>query len=159
MSRSVLIALAVLVIAVIGFFVFRGGGVDPGEALSDMGDAVESVAEGAADAVSGAADTASETAEGAADAVSGAMDSVGGVLEGAGIGDLSETLSGLDLEGFDTSLLDPASFDLDGLMQQLESAGLGGEAVANLRSALDTAAESPDMLADLLDRIRTALGV
>ncbi len=134
MSRLIISIVAVIIL-LIGYFAFFGGGTQ---------DVVE---------------TAEEAASTAADAASDAAASVTDMLSGAGLGDMSEALGGLNLDGFDTSLLDPANFNLDGLMGALSSAGLSEETASGLQEVLTQVIENPDMLSELLNQIKTALGL
>jgi hypothetical protein len=147
-----LVVVAVVVIF-FGYFAFFAGGGE--EAVQATGDAADAVADAASDAASAAADAASD----AASAAAGAASSVTDMLKEAGLGDLSQSLSGLNLEGFDASLLDPTGFNLDGLMAALGSAGLSEEASTGLSDVLSKVAESPDVLAEVLKQIKVALGL
>lgn len=161
MGRGLIVALAVVAVAAIAFFFFRGAPEDGADAVTGSGvenaaDAASGVAEQAADAATSAADAAAGAAESVAD---GAASAVGDLLDGAGLGDLSEAFAGLDLAGFDASLLDPSNFDPEALMSALGTAGLGEETATSLQNALTTALDNPDLLSDLLGRIREALGL
>ena len=141
MSRLIISIVAIIVL-LIGYFAFFAGGT-------------QDVVETAEDAASTAADAASDAVASATDAATSVTD----ILSGAGLGDMSEALSGLNLDGFDTSLLDPASFNLDGLMGALSSAGLSDETATGLQEVLTQVIENPDMLSELLNQIKTALGL
>jgi len=161
MGRGLIIALAVVAVAAIAFLFFRGspeGGLDTvsGSAVENAADAASDVAEQATDAATSAADAVAGAAENVAD---GAASAVGDLLDGAGLGDLSEAFAGLNLDGFDASLLDTSNFDPEALMGAFSTAGLGEETATGLQNALTTALDNPDLLSDLLGRIREALGL
>jgi hypothetical protein len=153
MSRNLIYAIVAVAVLLIGYFMFFAGGAE--DVVESAGDAADAVTGAASDAAS----TAAETASDAVSAASGAAASVTEMLSGAGLGDLSQSLSGLNLEGFDASLLDPANFNLDGLMTALGSAGLSGEAATGLQNVLTQVAVTPDMLAEVLNQIKSALGL
>jgi hypothetical protein len=149
MSRNLIYVIVAVAVIAIGYFAFFAGGAQ--DVVETAGDAVDAVTDAASDAANTVGD--------AADAASGAAASITEMLSGAGLGDLSQSLSGLNLDGFDASLLDPANFNFDSLMTALGSAGLSGESATGLKDVLTQVAETPDMLAEILNQIRTALGL
>lgn len=178
MSRNLIYAIVALAVLLIGYFLFFAGGAQDvaetaGQAAETAAgaatDAANATANAASEAVSAATDAATDaanaTAEAATDVANAATDaatdagaSVTNLLSGAGL-DLSQTLSGLNLEGFDAALLDPATYNLDNLMNALGTAGLSAEAATGLRSVLTQASETPALLAEVLNQIKTALGL
>lgn len=174
MSRNLIFAIVALAVLLIGYFLFFAGGAQDvaetaGQAVETAAgaatDAANATANAASEAVSAATDAASATADAATDVANAATDaatdavaSVTNLLSGAGL-DLSQTLSGLNLEGFDAALLDPATYNLDNLMNALGTAGLSAEAATGLRNVLTQASETPALLAEVLNQIKTALGL
>jgi hypothetical protein len=176
--RNLIYAIVALAILLIGYFLFFAGGTQDvaetaGEAADAVagaateaagatadaaGEAVSAATEAASDAASATADAATDVATAATDAATDVASSVTNLLSGAGL-DLSQALSGLNLEGFDATLLDPATYNLDNLMNSLGTAGLSQEAATGLRNVLTTASETPALLAEVLNQIKTALGL
>jgi hypothetical protein len=178
LSRNLIYAIVALAILLIGYFLFFAGGAqdvaetageaaetaagaatDAASATADAAsEAVSAATDAATDAASATADAATDVANAATDAVTDAAASVTGLLSGAGL-DLSQAFNGLNLQGFDATLLDPATYNLDNLMTALGTAGLSAEAATGLRDVLTKASETPAVLAEVLNQIKTALGL
>jgi cytoskeletal protein RodZ len=188
-SRNLLYVIVALAVLLLGYFLFFAGGAQDvaetageaaqtaadaateaaGAATEAATDAANATANAASEAVSAATDAATDaanaTAEAATDVANAATDaatdaaaSVTSLLSGAGL-DLSQAFNGLNLQGFDAALLDPATYNLDNLMNALGTAGLSAEAATGLRDVLTKASETPALLAEVLNQIKTALGL
>ena len=156
MNRTVTLVIAALVILA-GIIWFTGR--SPEEAVQTATDAANTATEAAGDAAEAAGDAAGAAAD-AVNSAAGALSAeLSGLLDGAGLSSLQDTLSGLNLDGFDASLLDPANFDLNSLMESLGAAGLAQDASASLQGVIEQASASPDLLSELLAQIKALLGL
>ncbi len=176
--RNVLLLIAVGAVAVSVYFLTSGQEVvetapsatndsatqDPAETGSEEAtettseptepatEAVEEAVQSAVDAAEGAVEDAAEAAQEAvddvvdqaADAVESAADAATDALEGDGV--LSDFLT---VDGF----------DLSKVVEMIDGSDLGAVQKATLKAGIEQAQDNPELLSQLLDQAREALGL
>ncbi len=144
-------------------------------AVEATGEAVETAAETTVEAVEDAADTAVDmaqdaaevatgTAEEAAEAASEAVDEVADMVEESAAavtdtaaGDMVE--NGTEETGGLSDALTVDGFDLDKVTEAIDASDLGQMEKMTLKNGIEQARDNPDALAQILARIRDALGL
>lgn len=179
--RNVLLTVAVLAIAATGYFIFSGDDAalmpaptTPREeletALEDVGDALDDAVEAAGDVlddtVAAASDAVSDAIEEAtttgADVLENAQETTTAALDSATqlAQDTAATASAAAQTGSELAeLLTVEGFDYDRAVEIIEESDLSDTVKTTLTSGLDQARDNPDLLADLLEQARTALGL
>jgi hypothetical protein len=183
MNKSVILGLALIVLAAIGWFVFGTGpthqaasdaarnagqsagaaldsaGQQAGQAADDLGRAASDTATAAGQAAGKAADAVREGASNAANAVQGAVNDV---TEGATIGATQGSAPG-NAAGVDPALaadpaLTDAGFDPVKVKSMIDSASLDDASKTALKQVVDQAASNPALVGPTLTSVRSALG-
>ncbi len=121
------------------------------EAAGDAAAALEKAKEAVSEAVQGATDAANDAADSAMEATNDAAEATGEAAEETmdSAGDaVSDTPEALTLDGF----------DLDKAKEAIDNSSLGDMAKTTLKTAIETAQDSPELLQTALEKAREALG-
>jgi hypothetical protein len=127
------------------------------DAAKDAAGQAESAAESAAGT---AAETAGDAAESARDAADAAVQSAGDTAESA-----AETAEGAvdsarqALTPDETGLITPEGFDADRAIEMIDNSDLGPDAKAALKSSVEAARNTPEMVEGVVQQIRSELGL
>ncbi len=104
-----------------------------------MTGAAESAVEGAADAVEGATDAVEGAVEATSDAVAGAADTAAAAMDG--------------------SLFSAEGYDAVKVSEMIDASGLDENQKSGFKTALIAAGDDPALLADILTKVKQALGM
>lgn len=172
--RNILLLIAVAAVAVTVYFMTSGqeaveteAPVTPPSATEEAEDAttedvtedapepVESAAEAVEEAVEGAADAAEDAAEAAQEAVDEVVDQASEAVESATEA-VTEAVGG---EGALSDVLTVDGFDFDKAVEMIDGSDLGAVQKTTLKAGLEQARDNPELLSQLLDQVRDALGL
>ena len=135
---------------------------DTTEAAGDAAGAVTDAVEGAGAAVTDAVESATDAVQGAVNDASGAAtdvtDSAGDATTDAAM-DAAGTAADTATEAAASALLTPEAFDPARLGELVEASDLSTVQKATLQTAIAKAAENPELVAGVIEQIRTALGL
>ena len=180
--RNTLLLVAIVAIGVAAYFIWGGNSAETpvasvseetpvaedtantaAETIQDAGeDAVTSAQEVVDEAVQTAAEAAANAAAEAAQAVESATEAASAAEESAS-DSVTEALKGATQTFADSSginsVLTEEGFDYDKAVQLVDASDLGTFQKSNLKSGLEQARDTPELLAQVLEQTREALGL
>ena len=128
------------------------------KAAEEAAAAVEGAADAAEDAVEGAVDAAEGAVEGAADAAEEAVEGAADVAESAAEGAVDAAEAEMDTLSAE-ELLKPENFNLEKVSALIDGTDLSDQEKTTIKTALDQAKNSPELLSAVLDRVKAVLGL
>ena len=183
MNRNVLIGLAVVLAAGLGYYQFsyvpaqraaeeaaaaakaaeEAAAAAAAEAEAAAAAEAEAAAAAAAEAeaaaaaaAEAAADAVTEAAEGAAAAVTEAAEGAADAVAGAA-GEAAEAVGGVQQDA--AAALDPANFDAARISALIDASALDATTKTTLKAAVEAAASNPALVQTAVDQVRSALGL
>lgn len=183
MNRNVLIGLAVVILAGLGYYQFsyvpaqraaaeaaaaaqaaeEAAAAAAAEAEAAAAAEAEAAAAAAAEAeaaAAAAAEAATEAVEGAAEAVGeAASDAAEAVTEGAADAADAVAEGAANVQAEAAAALDPANFDPARISALIDASQLDDTTKTTLKSAVEAAAASPALVQPAIDQVKAALGL
>ncbi|GGD41427.1 hypothetical protein [Sinisalibacter lacisalsi] len=134
-----------------------GAAQDAADAMADTAsDATDAMNDAASDAVDSAMDTAGEAASDAMDSMSDAVDDTADTT-GETAAEAAET--GTESAMSITDLLTVENFDAEKITMMIDQSDLGEAQKATLKSAVESAGDSPEEIEAVIDQIKQAMGI